>query len=297
MKISIIGSGRVGLSFGALLAKSGFQVLMTDKDPTKKQSVTAEALAFYEPDLQDCIKHNQANLEWTRYTEKILSSDFIFFCLSAPFNKKGVMDLKEVLNWAELIAENTKKEKYLIIKSTFPIGTNTDIQKIALEKKAPLFVITCPEFLRQGQALKDLSSPERLVIGSREIKAGKKLEEFYTKFSSPKRIIHTDPETAELSKLACNAYLATKISFINEFAGLCEQVKGDPKKLQIVLRIRSPHRKRLFKSRSWLWRLLPSKGCQFKPPGRTKKKSNYGIVKKCTTGQQLHHKLFFSKNS
>lgn len=235
MKISIIGSGRIGLSFGALLAKAGFEVIMTDKDPAKKSSVTGEALPFYEPELQDCIRENQNCLEWTRYTEKVISSDFIFLCLSTPLNKEGILDLTEVLEWTKLIAEDTKTEKLLIIKSTFPVGTNKKIQTIAKEKKAPLLVITCPEFLRQGQALKDISAPERLVIGSRDPKAGKELEDFYKKFTKPKSVIHTDPETAELSKIACNSFLATKISFINEFAGLCESIKGDPKKLQLIL--------------------------------------------------------------
>ena len=235
MHISIIGSGRVGLSLGVLLAKAGFKVFMTDKDIKKQQAVCGEKLPFYEPHLKDCIRENQNNLEWTRYTEKILSSDFIFFCLSTPLNKNAEPDLTEVLHWVKLIVENTKKEKFLIIKSTFSIGTNKKIQDIALEKKAPLFVITCPEFLRQGQALKDIASPERLVIGTRDRKAGQKIEELYKQFSKPQKVIYTNPETAELSKLASNSFLALKISFINEMAGLCEQIKGDPESLQLIL--------------------------------------------------------------
>ena len=235
MKISIIGSGRVGLSLGAVLAQSEFEVLMTDKDPEKKYAVTGGALPFYEPGLRDCVIKNQSRLEWTRYIDKILSADFIFLCLSAPVNRAGGLDLTELFNWVRWMAENTKKEKFLIIKSTFPVGTNKKIQDIVLEKKAGFHVITCPEFLRQGQALDDLTHPERLVIGAREWQAGKKLEEFYKKFSHPKRFIHTDPETAELSKLACNSFLASKISFINEWAGLCEQTEGNAKQLQLIL--------------------------------------------------------------
>ena len=235
MKVSIIGSGRVGLSFGVTLAKSGISAFMTDKNLKKKQAVLGESLAFYEPHLQQAIKENQVHLEWTRYTEKIFSAKFIFFCFSAPCNQEGEMDLREVFNWAKLIIENTKQEQFLIIKSTFPVGTNNKIQKMISENKKPLSVISCPEFLRQGQALKDISSPERLVIGVRDKKVGKKVEEFYRKFSKPKTVIYTDPQTAELSKLACNSFLATKISFINEFAGLCEQVKGNPKDLQLIL--------------------------------------------------------------
>lgn len=235
MQVAVIGSGRVGLSLGALLAQSGFQVLMTDKDPSKKYSVTGVDLPFYEPDLKACLIKNQDRLLWTRYTEKILSADSIFLCLSTPCHKNGSLDLTEVFHWAELLIEHTKTEKYFIIKSTFPIGSNQKIHQMALGKKAPLHVISCPEFLSQGQALKSLSSPERLVIGSRNKKAGEKLEELYTQFSRPKQIIHTDPETAELSKLASNSFLAAKISLANELAGLCEQIQGNPQKLQLIL--------------------------------------------------------------
>ena len=220
---------------GAVLAQSDFEVLMTDKDPAKKHAVIGGTLSFYEPGLRDCVIKNQNRLEWTRYIDKILSADFIFLCLSAPINRVGGLDLTEVFNWVQWMAENTKKEKFLIIKSTFPVGTNKKIQDIVSEKEADFHVITCPEFLRQGQALKDLTHPERLVIGSREWKSGKKLEEFYKKFSHPKSFVHTDPETAELSKLACNSFLASKISFINEWAGLCERVEGNVKQLQLIL--------------------------------------------------------------
>ena len=235
MKIAIIGSGRIGLCLGASLANSGVSVLITDKDPSKKQSVTAESLSFYEPGLKDCLLQNQDRLSWTRYAEKVVSADMIFFCMSAPYDKKGCMDLTEALAWVELIVEQTKTEKYLIVKSTFPVGSNQKITEIALEKEAPLHVLSCPEFLRQGQALKDLSAPERLVIGSRNREAGKKIEELYKHFSQPKKVIHTDPETAELSKLTSNSFLAAKISLMNEFAELCEKLKGNPQELRLIL--------------------------------------------------------------
>lgn len=235
MKVSIIGSGKVGLSLGAMLASAGFELVMTDKDPEKKSAVRGEALPFYEPGLQDKLGQNQKHLEWTRYTEKIMASDFIFFCLSAPVMKSGELDLTEVLNWAQLIIDQTEKEKFLVIKSTFPVGTNEKIRNMALEKPAPLHVLSCPEFLRQGYALKDLQNPDRLVIGAVDLSMGKKLEKFYKKFCKPKEIIHTDPQTAELSKLACNSFLAIKISFSNELAGLCERLHGDPQKLQLIL--------------------------------------------------------------
>ena len=231
MQISIIGSGRVGLSLGAVLADSGYSVLMTDKQD-KKQDVLGN-LSFYETKLKESIEKNQNRLEWTRMTEKLLSSELIFFCLGFPVQDKGHLDLTELFDWARHISENPKQSKILVIKSTVPVGTTQKMQQIFGEKK--IAVISCPEFLREGQALKNLLNPERVVIGSRDFKAGQKLEELYKKISSPKQIIHTDPETAELSKLACNSFLATKISFINEMAGFCEKVSADIEKLQLIL--------------------------------------------------------------
>ena len=240
MNVSIIGSGRLGLSLGVILARAGFTVFMTDKNPKKRGDVTGEDLSFYEPDLQDGIKENQSRLKWTRLPEKIVSSQFIFFCLSTPVTKHNDLDITEILEWVNLIAENmntknTSVKKYLIIKSTLSLGTNKKIHSLIQEKKKPLFVLTVPEFLSQGQALRDIVQPERLVIGAREPESGKIFEEFWTQFSKPQKVIHTDPETAELSKLACNSFLATKISFINEFTGLCELIQADPEKLQLIL--------------------------------------------------------------
>ena len=231
MKISIIGSGRVGLSLGAILADSGFSVLMTDK-ADKKQEVLGQ-LSFYETQLSKYLEKNQNHLEWTRWTEKIISSELIFFCLGFPVKKKGDLDLTELFNWMRHIAASAKEEKILVIKSTVPVGTNRKIQEIIGDKK--IAVISCPEFLREGQAVNDLLKPQRIVIGARDKESAKKLEELYKKVSQPKRIIHTDPETAELSKLACNSFLATKISFINEMAGLCEKTQADIEKLRLIL--------------------------------------------------------------
>ncbi|MDE0092308.1 MAG: nucleotide sugar dehydrogenase, partial [Oligoflexia bacterium] len=169
----------------------------------------------------------------TKWTEKIISSNIIFFCLSFPVQKNGELDLKELFDWVQHIVENTKEEKILVIKSTVPVGTNQKIQNIITKKRIAL--ISCPEFLREGRALKDLIHPQRVVIGSREAHSAKKLEELYKKISHPQQIIQTDPETAELSKLVCNSFLATKISFINEMAGLCETVSADIEKLRLIL--------------------------------------------------------------
>ena len=231
MKISIIGSGRVGFSLGAVLANSGFSVLMTDKQD-KKQELLGE-LSFYEPQLAEYLEKNQNNLEWTRWTEKIISSELIFFCLSFPVKKNGELDLTEFFDWIRHIVEHSKGRKILVIKSTVPVGLNQQVQSLIGDKN--IHVISCPEFLREGQAISDLKQAQRVVIGSRDKKSAKNLEELYKKVFQPKQIIHTTPETAELSKLACNSFLAVKISFINEIAELCEKTHADIEKLQLIL--------------------------------------------------------------
>ena len=228
MRISIIGCGRLGACLGAVMAKAGFEVLITDKNFKKKELFKGKAL-FYEPELAQYFKEYAENLIWTQYVDKLLASDFLFFCLSLPHNKKGEADLSPLLEWVRLIPDQS--EKTVVLKSTLPIGSNRQIGQIL--KKAP--VISCPEFLREGQALSDILKPERLVIGARDRQAGQKLAKLYKRFSKPKKIIHTDPETAELAKLACNSFLATKISFINQWAGLCEKTSANIQDLKAVL--------------------------------------------------------------
>ena len=231
MKVSVIGSGRVGLSLGAVLADSGCYVTMTDKKD-KKQEISGK-LSFYEAQLAEYLKKNQDNLEWTRWIEKIADSEIIFFCLGFPEKKTGGLDMTELFNWARYIFEHSKKDQILVIKSTGPIGTNQKVQEIVGGRK--IAVVSCPEFLREGRAIKDLLQPERVVIGSKDSQAAKKIEDLYKKISQTKQIIHTDPETAELAKLACNSFLAVKISFINEMAGLCEKTQADIEKLKLIL--------------------------------------------------------------
>ena len=173
--------------------------------------------------------------------------------MSFPCDKKGNSDLTKFLEWVKLLLEdkaapqqnktslknktNTRntaeKSKTLVIKSTCPIGAYKKIEELV--EGANISVIVCPEFLREGQALQDLSEPERLVIGSKNKESGRELEKFYKTFCKPKKIIYSDPQTVELSKLACNSFLGAKISFINEWAGLLESVGGDIKNLQEIL--------------------------------------------------------------
>ena len=245
MGISIIGSGRVGLCLGLLMARSKLSVLMTDKEASRAEAIAKGTLPFYEPGLSQSLTKAGPFLKWSQETEKILSSDFIFLCLSQPFDPKRGLDLQGAVEWVRCLAQKTLREeknlpapgkqKLLIIKSSFPPGTAEYFQSIANDFKAALRVLVCPEFLRQGSALRDLFQAERLVIGAQNPSDGKRLEALYKKFSQPRQVIHTDLKTAELSKLASNAFLSVKISFANELAGFCESIGANPEKLKAVL--------------------------------------------------------------
>ena len=235
MTVSIIGSGRVGVCLGAVIARSGQSVWMTDKDLSRKQIFNNAQPPFYEPKLSAYLSTDKSRLKWTRQVDLIVSSQIIFFCLSLACQKTGELDLTELLEWVKLTLEGSTEEKILVIKSTCPLGTYKKIEEIIKGKGKKISAVICPEFLREGQAIQDLSYPERIVIGSKDISAGKKLEAFYKTFCQTKEIIHSNPETAELSKLACNSFLAVKISFINEWAGLCEKIGGDIQKLRMIL--------------------------------------------------------------
>ena len=228
MTISIIGCGRLGACLGAVMAQAGFKVLITDKNFKKKELFKGKSF-FYEPDLAPYFNKYAEKLIWTQYVDKVLSSEFLFFCLSLPHKKTGETDLTPLLEWVRWVPD--QKDKFVVLKSTLPLGSNRQVGQL-LKKTT---VISCPEFLREGQAISDILHPERLVIGARDQLIGQKLAQLYQKFSKPKKVIHTDPETAELSKLACNSFLATKISFINEWAGLCEKTQANIQDLKSIL--------------------------------------------------------------
>ena len=191
--------------------------------------------AFHEPGLGKILRENRSNIRWAESRAEAADSDTIFFTLSAPITKEGDLDLRETLEWARLIARRAQREKLLIVKSSFPIGTNRQIQAAADELKAPVHTVTCPEFLRQGQAIQDIRRPDRIVIGARNPETGQKAEALYRRFFKEGRVIHTDPETAELAKLAANAFLSMKISFINEISLFSEACAGNMKDLRDIL--------------------------------------------------------------
>ncbi|MCY4512723.1 MAG: nucleotide sugar dehydrogenase [Bdellovibrionales bacterium] len=234
MNISIIGAGRIGLILGACLAERGHSVLFTDRDFKKLKDISLGRVPFYEPGLKALFRKNKSRLKWVEEPQDIIASEIIFLTLSLPVKINGDFDMSGVKSWIRQIIRYTEKEKLLILKSTFPLGTNRVLQSLADKAKAPLHIVTCPEFLRQGQALSDIQNPDRIVIAGPSQKVNKKVERLYKSFSSGP-VIFTSPETAEISKLAANSFLALKISFINLIANVSEGFSVDMNDLKNIL--------------------------------------------------------------
>ena len=234
MKISIIGTGRIGLSLGLSIAKAGHKVLFTDKDKKKLQLLSQGIFPFYEPQLKEVFQKVRQDCQFKNTLQDICSSQILFFTLNTPVNSKGDFDISGVLNWVKSICKHTTKEKILVLKSTFSPGTNQMVQEVIEKHKASVHALTCPEFLSQGEALKNILQPDRIVIGCRNLKIGKKLGQLYKTFSKG-QLLYTTPETAELAKFACNAFLGLKVSFINEIAALLSCYQGEMKDLQKIM--------------------------------------------------------------
>ena len=228
MKLCMIGTGYVGLVSGTCFADIGNQVFCVDKDINKINKLNLGISPIYEPGLNELIKKNFLSkrlIFTTNLNKAINSSDIIFICVGTP-NKKGSLkvDLSFVYKCAKEILSNTKKKKIIITKSTVPVGTGDEIEKI-LKKKNKLFtVISNPEFLREGEAIRDFRYPDRIVIGSNNKNEFKLMKKLYAPLiNKGAKFFTTSRRGAELIKYASNAFLATKITFINELANLCEK--------------------------------------------------------------------------
>ena len=227
MKLCIIGSGYVGLVSGTCFADIGNRVFCVDKNIEKINKLNAGISPIYEPGLNELIKknYNAKRLFFTTDLKKAVNaSDIIFICVGTP-NKKGSLkvDLSYVYKSIKEIASITKNKKIIVTKSTVPIGTGDDIEKIL--KKSKLFdIISNPEFLREGEAIRDFRYPDRIVIGSNNKKSFKIMKSLYLPLiNKGAKFFTTSRRGAELIKYASNAFLATKITFINELSNLCEK--------------------------------------------------------------------------
>ncbi len=229
MKICMIGTGYVGLVSGTCFADLGNKVFCVDKDIKKISKLKNSISPIYEPGLEDLIKNNNRSkrLSFTNDLEKaVKESQIIFICVGTP-TKKGSnnVDLSQVYNVAKSISKYIKSHKIIVNKSTVPVTTGDEIEKIIGKKvKKSLFdVVSNPEFLREGEAIRDFKYPDRIVIGSNNKKIFRKMELLYEPLiKKGAKFFCTSRKGAELIKYASNAFLATKITFINEIANLCE---------------------------------------------------------------------------
>ena len=227
----MIGTGYVGLVSGTCFADLGNKVYCVDKDKTKINKLKNGISPIYEPGLDDLLKNNfrAKRLEFTDNLEKaVKEAQIVFICVGTP-TKKGsnLVDLSQVYNVAKSISKYIKKYKIIVTKSTIPVTTGDQIEKIIRKKvKKSLFdVVSNPEFLREGEAIRDFKYPDRIIIGSNNKKIFKKMELLYDPLiKKGAKYFCTTRKGAELIKYASNAFLATKITFINEIANLCESV-------------------------------------------------------------------------
>ena len=229
MKICMIGTGYVGLVSGTCFADLGNKVICVDNDKNKINKLKKGISPIYEPGLDDLIRNNYRSkrLDFTDDLEKaVKDSQIIFVCVGTP-TKKGsnLVDLSQVYSVSKSISKYIKSYKLIVTKSTVPVSTGDQIEKLISKKiKKTLFdVISNPEFLREGEAIRDFKYPDRIVIGSNNKKIYKKMELLYEPIiKKGAKFLCTSRKGAELIKYASNAFLATKITFINEIANLCE---------------------------------------------------------------------------
>ena len=230
MKLCMIGTGYVGLVSGACFADLGNEVICVDKDLNKINSLKKGKVPIYEPGLSELVIKNFRNKRLNFSTDlkkSVKESDIIFICVGTPTKKGGSSaDLSQIYNVTKEISSSINSFKIIITKSTVPVTTGDEIEKILSRKnsKKKFSVVSNPEFLREGEAIRDFSYPDRVVIGTNDKKAGKIMKNLYSPLiSKGASFLQTSRRAAELIKYASNAFLATKITFINEIANLCEK--------------------------------------------------------------------------
>src|SRR3989440_3848609 len=234
MRIAMIGTGYVGLVSGACIADFGHKVTCVDKDGTKISALNSGEIPIYEPGLKDIVQSNvrQGRLQFTTaLSEALKGAHAAFIAVGTPSRRgDGHADLSYVYEAAREIAAAISDFTVIITKSTVPVGTGDEVERIIRELRPDIdvAVVSNPEFLREGAAIHDFKHPDRIVIGTDDERAKKVMAEIYRPlYLNQAPILYTRRRTAELIKYAANAFLATKVSFINEIADLCERVGAD----------------------------------------------------------------------
>ena len=232
MKIAVVGTGYVGLVAGACLAENGNDVICVDKDAGKIATLHQGKMPIYEPGLEEMVRRNTAEQRLTFTTElkdAVQASEIVFIAVGTPQGEDGSADLQHVLAVATEIGKSINKYTVVVDKSTVPVGTAKLVHKaIAAETSVPFSVVSNPEFLKQGAAIEDFMKPDRVVVGCDDEQASEVMRSVYAPFTrTGAPIMVMDTPSAELCKYAANAMLATRISFMNEIANVCELVGAD----------------------------------------------------------------------
>ncbi len=229
MRIAVIGSGYVGLVAGTCFAETGNTVVCVDKDERKIRTLLAGEIPIYEPGLKELVERNvkEERLSFTTDLKAAVQSSLvIFIAVGTPPNEDGSSDLSHVMGVARQVGEVMNGYKVIVDKSTVPVGTGRKVREvIASVTKEPFDVVSNPEFLKEGAAIEDFLKPDRVVIGTGDPRVAEIMKELYAPFvRTGNPILVMDLESAEVTKYAANAMLASRISFMNEIAALCERV-------------------------------------------------------------------------
>ncbi len=238
MRIAVVGTGYVGLVAGTCFAESGNHVTCVDIDEKKVADLHKGIIPIFEPGLDQMVKHNvkEGRLDFTTDTAAaVKDSDIIFIAVGTPPDEDGSADLQYVLAVAKTIGQAANGPKIIVDKSTVPVGTADKVKATAqAETSHEMSVVSNPEFLKEGAAIDDFMKPDRVVVGTSTEAAKDAMHRLYEPFvhDNPNKIIHMDVKSAELTKYAANAMLATRISFMNEIANICERAGADVTKVR-----------------------------------------------------------------
>ena len=236
-QICVVGVGYVGLVTAACFADLGNRVIALDIAEDKIEGLKQGKMPIYEPGLKELVERNvhKGRIKFTTsYEEGLKGTEFVFIAVGTPSGVDGEADLRYVADAAKTIALNMANPIILINKSTVPVGTGdwvADIVNQHQKTRIPFAVVSCPEFLREGSAISDFLNPHRTVLGSQDLEAAEKAAQLHLPLRAP--IMITNLRTAEMIKYASNAFLATKISFINEIANICEALGADVKEVAV----------------------------------------------------------------
>jgi UDPglucose 6-dehydrogenase len=300
MKITVIGTGYVGLVAGACLADMGNDVICVDNNEEKLKQLKNGIIPIYEPGLEELVKSNvtEKRLEFTSDLDyAVKKSDVCFIAVGTPQDEDGSCDLQYVLTVAEQIAKSMNGYKVIVDKSTVPVGTAEKVTNLIKQyTKYSFDVVSNPEFLKQGNAVDDFLSPDRVVIGSNSDKATNIMQEIYSPFfRTGNRVIVMDVKSAEMTKYASNSFLATKISFMNEIANLCEKVGANAEMVRVGMSTDSRiGNKFLFPGLGYGGSCFPKDVKALIKTGDDNN-CNMSIIKSADTTNQFQRKLFVNK--